>query len=145
MLSLESQDKKNKIMFFDKKKCTKYSPYYAGITIVNRSIVWINGHKNDERIDPPLLDDNHNTSENMKDRIKIQRFCHFFQLRNNCIYQGCKLRYGPKLSPQEMAVLRIQVTWLPCEAGSRPRQRECMFGDDCHNQPGCTSSTIEME
>lgn len=93
---------------------------------------------NDDRVDPPLLDEDYDTSEDMKDLMEIKRFCHFFHLQNNCVDQRCKFRHGPKLNPKEMDVLRNYVRWLPCGAGSRCRRRDCVFGHSCHDQPGCS-------
>lgn len=92
---------------------------------------------NDDRVDPPLLDEDYDTAEDMKDRMEIKRFCHFFHLQNNCINPGCKFRHGPRLNPKEMDVLRNYVRGLPCAAGSKCRRRECVFGHSCHDQPGC--------
>ena len=91
---------------------------------------------NDDRVDPPLLDEDYDTSEDMKDRMEITKFCHFFHLQNSCINAGCRFRHGPGLNPKEMDVLRNYVRGLPCAAGSRCRRRECIFGHSC--QPGCT-------
>lgn len=93
---------------------------------------------NDARVDPPLLDEDYDTSEDMKDRMEVKRFCHFYHLQNSCISPGCNFRHGPKLNPKEMVVLRNYVRWLPCGAGSKCRRRECVFGHHCHDQPGCT-------
>ena len=92
----------------------------------------------DARVDPPLLDEDYDTSEDMKDHMEVMRFCHFYHLQNSCISPGCKFRHGPKLNPKEMVVLRNYVRWLPCGAGSKCRRRDCVFGHHCHDQPRCT-------
>lgn len=98
---------------------------------------------NDERVDPPLLEEDYDASESMKDRMEVRRFCHFYHLMGNCVSlnpgfrQACKFRHGPKLNPEEIVVLRNNVKNLPCGRGSRCRQPDCVFGHICHDQPGC--------
>ena len=94
---------------------------------------------NDERVDPPLADEDYDTSEDMKDRMEVMRFCHFYHLQNSCIARVCKYRHGTQLNPKEIVVLRNYVRWLPCGAGSRCRRRDCIFGHSCHDQPGCSN------
>lgn len=99
---------------------------------------------NDERIDPPLLEEDYDTLESMKDRMEVKRFCSYYHLQGNCVSlnptskQVCNFRHGPKLNSQEIVVLRNYAKKLPCGRGSRCRQSECVFGHNCRDQPGCT-------
>ena len=102
---------------------------------------------NDERVDPPLLEEDYDTAEDMKDLMEVQRFCHFYHLTGNCALQNlgpkqeCKFRHGPKLNLNETLVLRNYVKDMPCPRGSKCRIGDCMFGHTCHEQPGCTKGT----
>lgn len=99
---------------------------------------------NDERVDPPLLEEDYDTSESMKDRMEVKRFCHFYHLLGTCASvnpsdrQVCRFRHGSELSPQETVVLRNYVKELACVRGSKCRQPDCIFGHTCHGQPECT-------
>ena len=124
-------------------------PPFRGLRLLNSRSTWgfnqaVLLNIDDERVDPPPLEEDKGTSKSMKDRMQVRQFCTYYHLWGNCSSpnpssrgQVCKFRHEPKLNRMEIAVLKNHVKKLPCGRGSKCRQPDCIFGHNCNRQPGC--------
>ena len=93
------------------------------------------------RVDPPRCQEDNDTRKSMLRKMEKVRFCTYFHLLDSCKSRApgktCRFRHEPRLDAQELTVLRNHARKLPCAMGSKCRNRFCIYGHVCPNQPGC--------
>ncbi|KAH8725782.1 hypothetical protein GQ44DRAFT_749270 [Phaeosphaeriaceae sp. PMI808] len=85
-----------------------------------------------QRIDPPVS----NYDKPEVDRIKALKLCNVHYLRGDCAYNtNCAHSHAQRLTPSEIATLRLVARMAPCVSGSACNDSKCLYGHRCAAPP----------